>query len=61
MKLDLDMTQKEALEVLKKYTTKPNLIKHAIAVAATMRHFARLEGEDEEFWAVAGILQDIDY
>jgi len=50
-----------ALEVLKKYTTKPNLIKHAIAVSETMRHFAKLEKENEEYWAVVGLLHDIDY
>jgi len=55
------MNQKEALEILKKYTTKPNLIKHALAVAATMRHFAIIEDEDPEYWAVVGLLHDIDY
>ena len=50
-----------ALETLKKYTTKPNLIKQAIAVAATMRHFAKIEGEDENFWETVGMLHDIDY
>ena len=55
------MTEAQALDVLKKYTTKPNLIKHAQAVAATMRHFAKLAGEDEEYWAVVGLLHDIDY
>ena len=55
------VSEKQALEILKKYTSKPNLIKHAIAVAATMRHFAKLEGEDEEYWAVVGVLHDIDY
>jgi len=55
------MTEKEAATILAKYTQKPNLIKHAIAVAATMRHFAKLEGEDEEFWAAVGMLHDVDY
>ncbi|MCL2570348.1 MAG: HDIG domain-containing protein [Firmicutes bacterium] len=55
------MTETKALAILKKYTTKPNLIKHALAVAATMRHFAKLEGEDQEYWAVVGLLHDIDY
>ena len=55
------MTEANALEILKKYTTKPNLIKHAIAVAATMRHFAKMVGEDEEYWASVGMLHDIDY
>ncbi|MCL2484084.1 MAG: HDIG domain-containing protein [Firmicutes bacterium] len=55
------MTQEKALEILKKYMTKPNLIKHSIAVAACMRQFAKLAGENEEHWAVVGLLHDIDY
>ena len=55
------MTTTQALEVLKKHTTKPNLIKHAIAVSAAMRHFAKLENEEAEFWATVGILHDIDF
>ena len=49
------------LEILKKYTTKPNLIKHGIAVAAVMKHFANLEGEDPGYWETVGMLHDIDY
>jgi len=55
------MKYNDAMTVLKKYTTKPNLIKHAIAVAAAMKHFAHLAGEDEEYWQVIGLLHDIDY
>jgi len=55
------MTEKQASEVLRKYFTKPNLLKHAIAVSAAMKHFAKLEGEDESYWAVVGLLHDIDY
>jgi len=55
------LDQTKGLEILKKYTTKPNLIKHALAVAATMRHFAKIEGENQEYWATVGILHDIDY
>jgi len=55
------MTESKALEILKKYTTKPNLIKHAKAVAACMSHFAKQVGENQEYWAVVGLLHDIDY
>jgi len=55
------MTEQRAMEVLQKYTTKPNLIKHAVAVAETMRHFARLAGEDAQHWAIVGLLHDVDY
>jgi len=55
------MDTKTALEILKKHTTKINLIKHAIAVSATMRHFAKLHGENAEYWACVGMLHDVDY
>jgi len=55
------MKQSEALGVLGKYIKSPNLVKHGITVSAVMRHFAKLEGENEEFWAVAGLLHDIDW
>jgi len=54
-------TEKEALEILKKYTTKPNLIKHAIVVGAVLKHFAQLQGEDAEYWNTVGLLHDVDY
>jgi len=38
-----------------------NLRKHSMAVAAVMRHLARRFGQDEEQWALAGILHDLDY
>jgi len=55
------MNYDTAYNTLMKYFTKPNLIKHAVAVSEAMRHFAKIEGEDEEYWAVVGLLHDIDY
>jgi len=49
------------MELLKKYTTKPNLIKHAVAVAGVMKYFAKQAGQDENYWEVVGLLHDIDY
>ena len=50
-----------AWELLTEYTQTAALQKHALAVEAVMAHFARLEGEDEEIWGVAGLLHDLDY
>jgi putative nucleotidyltransferase with HDIG domain len=36
-------------------------LKHALAVEAAMRHFARKGGEDEETWGLAGLLHDLDF
>jgi putative nucleotidyltransferase with HDIG domain len=38
-----------------------NLFKHCLAVEACLRTLARRLGEDEEMWARAGLLHDVDY
>lgn len=55
------MLREKAWELLSEYTKTPALRKHALAVEAVMSHFARLNGEDEEVWGVAGLLHDLDY
>ncbi len=54
-------TREEALELFKKYNESQSLTKHAYAVEAVMRHFARLYGEDEDKWGVIGLIHDLDY
>jgi predicted hydrolase (HD superfamily) len=55
------MTRDEAWAILTEHTTGESLRKHALAVEAAMRHFARKAGEEEETWAITGILHDFDY
>jgi putative nucleotidyltransferase with HDIG domain len=55
------MNRDEAWQLLCEYTPNDSLRKHARAVEAAMRHYARLMGEDEEKWGVAGLLHDFDY
>ncbi len=55
------MTREEAYALLTEYTKKENLIKHALAVEAAMRAYARKFGEDEEAWGIVGLLHDFDY
>lgn len=43
------------------YTKNDALRKHMYAVEAAMRAYARKLGEDEEKWALVGILHDFDY
>jgi putative nucleotidyltransferase with HDIG domain len=55
------MEREKILNLLKENLKNQNLIKHSLAVEAGMRALARYFGEDEEKWAIAGLLHDIDY
>jgi len=55
------MNREQAWELLCEYTKSDSLRKHGLAVEAAMRHYARKSGEDEEKWAVVGLLHDFDY
>jgi putative nucleotidyltransferase with HDIG domain len=50
-----------AWALLTEYTSNPSLIKHALAVEAAMRAYARRFGEDEEVWGTIGLIHDFDY
>jgi len=54
-------TRENAWSLLNEYTKTPSLLKHAIAVEAAMRAYARQYGEDEELWAATGLVHDLDY
>jgi putative nucleotidyltransferase with HDIG domain len=54
-------SRQEAFSLLKKYNKNEGLIKHALAVEAVMRYYARKLGQDEEKWGVIGLIHDLDY
>jgi len=58
---DYKPTREEAYELLTKYVENDSQIKHALAVEATMVHFAQLYNEDPEKWGVIGLIHDLDY
>jgi putative nucleotidyltransferase with HDIG domain len=54
-------SREQALAVLHEWVANPNLRKHCYAVEAAMRAYARRSGEDEERWAITGLIHDFDW
>jgi putative nucleotidyltransferase with HDIG domain len=59
--MSINPTRERAWELLTEYTKGESLIKHALAVEAAVRGYARRAGADEEFWGVTALLHDFDY
>jgi predicted hydrolase (HD superfamily) len=55
------MNRDEAWQLLTEYTKSDSLLKHAMAVEAAVRGYARRFGEDEDDWGLVGLLHDFDY
>ncbi|WP_162051833.1 HD domain-containing protein [Pontibacter pamirensis] len=55
------MTHEEAVEVLNSMTKSESLLRHARTVELVMQAYATKLGEDENKWAIAGLLHDADY
>ncbi|MGI9556349.1 MAG: HD domain-containing protein [Solirubrobacterales bacterium] len=54
-------TRSEAWDLFCEWTESDSLRKHALAVEAAMRAYAQKFDEDEERWAVTGLVHDLDY
>jgi len=54
-------SREDAWKLLNEYTGHQNLIRHMLAVEASMRAYAVKYGEDEELWATVGLIHDFDY
>ena len=55
------LTRDAAWALLTEWTQSESLRKHALAVEASVRGYARLFGEDEDAWGVVALLHDFDY
>ena len=57
------LTRDEAYALLRKYNKEPFHIQHALTVEGVLRWYAKELGyeEEEEYWAITGLLHDIDF
>ncbi|KKL89007.1 hypothetical protein LCGC14_1919030, partial [marine sediment metagenome] len=54
-------TRDEAWDLVCEWTETESLRRHMLAVEAATRAYAKRLGEDEETWAIAGLVHDLDY
>ena len=68
--MDLTITEEMTIErpylpkartLLHEWVQSESLRKHCEAVSASLRHFARQNGEDEDLWGAVGLLHDMDF
>ena len=57
----MSVSRDEAWQLFCEWTQSQSLRHHVLGVEAAMRAYARKDGEDEELWAVTGIVHDLDY
>ena len=59
----MELTRETALELLMKYNKEPFHILHGLTVEGVMRWYANElgYGENADFWAMAGLLHDVDF
>jgi putative nucleotidyltransferase with HDIG domain len=56
-----ELTREDAWNLVCEWVASDSLRKHLLGVEAAMRAYAREGGEDEELWAITGLVHDLDY
>ena len=61
--MELNITRAQALALLQKYNKETFHIQHALTVEGVMRWYATElgYGEEADFWAMGGLLHDVDF
>ena len=59
----MELTREQAMALLRKYNKEPFHIQHALTVEGVMRWYAQElgYGDDADFWALCGLLHDVDF
>ena len=59
----MELTREQALDLLMKYNKEPFHILHGLTVEGVMRWYANElgYGDEADFWAMAGLLHDVDF
>jgi putative nucleotidyltransferase with HDIG domain len=57
----MEVTRDRAWDTLTRYTKSEALLRHALAVEAAVRAYARKLDGDEELWGATALLHDFDY
>lgn len=59
--MTMDITRKNGWNLLTKYVKGDTLIRHCLSVEACMREYARIFGEDVQYWGFVGLIHDFDF
>lgn len=57
----MEITRENALDIFKQYVDSESLIKHSLAVEASMIKLAKIYNENVDVWSCCGLLHDIDF
>lgn len=55
------MNREDAFVIVQEYVENENLIRHMLAVEASMRYYAEIYNQDADVWGITGLLHDFDW